>query len=61
MDWTALTKIMQASGPVAVIAVILIWQNINQSKKLMQIIETNTKAMTEMKDMIKTLVDKMHC
>ena len=59
MDWNIIIKMLETGGPVAVIAGVMIWHSIQQSNKLVQIVETNTKAMTEMRDMIARLIDKM--
>jgi hypothetical protein len=59
MDWSAVMKMLEAGGPMAIVAGVMIWHNIKQGEKLTQIIETNTKALTQMQDIIKNLCDKL--
>jgi hypothetical protein len=59
MDLDIIIKLFENFGAMGIVAGIMIWHNIKTVAKLVQIIETNTKAMTEMKDVIEHLCDKI--
>jgi len=59
MDLNVLLKMLETGGPMAIVAGIFIWHSIRQGERLNQIIESNTKAMTEMRDVIRNLCDKL--
>ena len=60
MDFDILVKLFENFGPLGLVAAIMIWQNITTTKKLVQIIETNTTALTKMQDVIDRLCDKLN-
>jgi hypothetical protein len=59
MDGTVFMKMMENFGPMGVIAGIFIWHTIRQGDKLNQIIESNTKALVQMQDVIRNLCEKL--
>lgn len=59
MDWTVIMKFLETTGPMGIIAGIMMWVNIKQADKLTQIIESNTKAMTEMRDVISNMCNNL--
>jgi len=59
MDFNMIIKLFENFGAMGIVAAVMIWVNVKTVNKLVQIIETNTKAMTEMRDMIQRLLDKI--
>lgn len=54
-----LLNLLSSFGGYAVIAGVLLWQNTRTTDKMTEIIETNTRAMTEMKNVISKMIDRL--
>lgn len=59
MDADIVIKLLENFGPLGIVAGIMIWQNIRTTAKLIQIVETNTKALAEMRDVIERICDRL--
>lgn len=59
MDLDTFITLFGQFGPLGLVAAVMIWHNIKTTSKLVQIIESNTAALTRMQDVIDRLCDKI--
>jgi len=58
MDINTLVSSLGQLGGVGIVAAILLWQNSKMQEKLFNVIESNTKVITELKEVIENSVER---